>query len=176
LCSEGWPGSPVGDRVIARGEKDIDPMNIDSRGISAARSFTHRDVALATGGDLGGQRKGHALRASLLPVGEDLHSLNPFITRRFGSSGNALARMAPLCQVGCSSSDAVTNTACEKTHISTRSVTHACRSAKRVHSIFRPPPTADALRGSRSLQSHLWQPLGPPPTERRVVFRIRNSQ
>jgi hypothetical protein len=43
------------------------------------------------------ERKGHALRDSGLPVGEDGHSPNPFIARRFESHGIAWARqISPL--------------------------------------------------------------------------------
>jgi hypothetical protein len=78
---------------------------------------------------------GHALRASLFPVGEDVRSLNPFIAKRFGPGGDAWARQVPHCEARCSSSDAVTHPGYEKTCITTRSVTHACYSAMRVLSI-----------------------------------------
>ncbi len=37
------------------------------------------------------------------------------------------------------------------------------------------PPTGDALRDRRSISRHIRQPVGPPRTERRVVFGIRRS-
>jgi hypothetical protein len=43
-------------------------------------------------------RKGHALRASLFPVGKDVHIINPFTVRRFGPSGNAWARQGPIAK------------------------------------------------------------------------------
>jgi hypothetical protein len=49
------------------------------------RAFRHGDL----------HRKGHALRASLFPVGEDVHGLNPFIMRRVGPTGNAWGRLVP---------------------------------------------------------------------------------
>jgi hypothetical protein len=42
------------------------------------------------------RRKGHALRASLFPVGEGVHRLNPIMAKRFGPPGNAWARQIRL--------------------------------------------------------------------------------
>ena len=44
--------------------------------------------------------RGHALRASRFPAGEDVHSPNPFLARRFGPHGTAWARQIPLLRSG----------------------------------------------------------------------------
>jgi hypothetical protein len=46
--------------------------------------------------DAGEKRIGHALRASLFPVGDGVRRLNPFMAKRFGPPGNAWARQIRL--------------------------------------------------------------------------------